>query len=118
MAAALVGHAGRPDLVREEGREQRQRREPRGVLGDVLAHGLRGALREPAPQGSQRVALAQLAHDRRGVRVDRSETRLRSAAQPDEPPAAWNERAHQYVSLPPEWSKAAPVENVMRSLAR
>ena len=72
----------------------------------------------PRSQRGQRVALAQLAHDGRRLRVDRAEARLGAAAEPYEAPAARHERAHQYVSLPPERSKAAPVENVMRSLAR
>ena len=84
----------------------------------MLADGLGGAPREAAPQRRQRVALAQLAHDRRRRRVDRPEARLRAAAQPHETPAAGRERGHQYVSLPPEWSNAAPVENVIRSLPR
>ena len=84
----------------------------------MLAHGLGSAGREAAAQRRERVALAQLAHHRRRRGVDRAEHGLRAAAEAHEPPAARNEGAHQYVSLPPEWSNAAPVEKVMRSLAR
>ncbi len=73
-----------------------------GILGHVLGDGLAGAAREAAAERGQRVALAQLAHDGRRGRVDCPEARLGLAAQPHEPPAAWRERAHQYVSLPPE----------------
>ena len=85
-----------------ERREQRQRCERRRILGHVLGDGLAGAAREAAAERGQRVALAQLAHDGRRGRVDCPEARLGLAAQPHEPPAAWRERAHQYVSLPPE----------------
>ena len=84
----------------------------------MLADGLGRATGEAALQGGQRIALAQLAHDRRRGGVDRAEARLGRTAKAHETPAARHEGAHQYVSLPPERSKAAPVENVMRSLAR
>ena len=83
-----------------------------------LAHGLRSPGLQATAEGCERVALAQLAHDLRRGGIDRAEDRLGTAAQPHEAPAAGSEARHQYVSLPPERSNAAPVENVMRSLAR
>ncbi len=117
-AAALVGHAGRPDLVGLERRQQRQAGERRRVVRDVLADGLRSTRRESPAQRRERVALAQLPHHLRRGRIDGAEARLGGAAQAHEAPAAGDEGGHQYVSLPPERSNAAPVENVMRSLAR
>ena len=102
-----------------ERREQRQRRERRRIVGDVLADGLgartRARPRRSAASGSRSrssrttAGAAGSIAPRRGSAPPPS----RTSRQP-----RGDERAHQYVSLPPEWSKAAPVENVMRSLAR
>ena len=81
VPAALVGHARRPDLGRRERGEQRQRRERRRILGDVLG-------RRPRPRsargraGARRAGRARATRARRPARPGRSRRGAARARRP------------------------------------